>query len=63
MFRKISGIGLVGAVVLTAGVALGSLSTPCPTEDSTWCTWYADVQGNGTGYSFTAVTDSFAVKH
>ena len=27
---------------------------PCPTEDSTNCTWYADIQGNGKGQSFTS---------
>lgn len=25
---------------------------PCPTEDSTDCYWFADVQGNGRGSSF-----------
>lgn len=63
MFRAITGIGLVGAVILTAGIALGSLSAPCPTEDSTWCTWYADTQGNGKGHTVTAVTDSFLISY
>lgn len=63
MFRRISSIGLIVLVILTAGIALGTLSAPCPTEDSTWCTWYADIQGNGQGYSYTSLTESFAIKH
>lgn len=61
--RIISGLALLALVILTAGVALGSLSAPCPTEDSSWCTWYSDIQGNGQGHSYTAVTDSFIVYH
>lgn len=61
--RIISGLALLALVILTAGVALGSLSAPCATEDSSWCTWYSDIQGNGQGKSFTAITDSFIVYH
>jgi hypothetical protein len=32
-------------------------SRPCPTEDSTGCTWNAATRGNGHGRSFTVTTD------
>jgi MOSC domain-containing protein YiiM len=29
---------------------------PCETEDASFgCTWYASVQGNGEGYTFTVL--------
>lgn len=34
-----------------------TVNTPCPTEDSTGCTWSAGTQGNGQGQSFIAFTD------
>lgn len=39
------------------GLALDNVSRPCEFEDSSWCTWYADVQGNGQGESFTSTWD------
>ena len=32
------------------------MKVPCPVEDGTDCAWNADVQGNGHGHSFYAVT-------
>jgi len=63
MLRAISGGIIAVAVVFTAGLAVGNLSAPCPTEDSSWCTWYADIEGNSQGQSFTAITDSFIINH
>ena len=36
--------------------------TPCATEDSTWCHWDAETQGNGQGTSFTTYWEGFTVR-
>lgn len=41
----------LGLAALALGLALGNLP-PCETEDSTWCAWDAQTQGNGAGQSF-----------
>ena len=41
-------------IFLTAAVIL-AVNRPCPYEDSTFCTWDAESQGNGTGRSFVNV--------
>ena len=61
--RHLVSLGILALIILTSGIALGSLSAPCATEDSSWCTWYADMQGNGQGKSYTALTDSFILYH
>lgn len=33
------------------------LLPPCPTEDSSWCTWDATQQGNGQGTSFITLSE------
>jgi len=48
------------AVMVGAGIA-GNVSTPCATEDSTWCTWHADTQGNGQGRSFVTLWDGATI--
>lgn len=61
--RLYSGIAILALLILVAGIALGSLSAPCLTEDSTWCTWYSEIQGNGQGDSFTSLTNGITIKH
>jgi hypothetical protein len=51
ILARIAALSLLTVLALT-GV---KLAQPCATEDSSNCTWYADVQGNGQGGSFTDV--------
>lgn len=44
----------IWTLVLVAALA-GGLALPCETENSHNCTWYAGVQGNGEGRTFTDV--------
>jgi hypothetical protein len=37
---------------------LFAILPPCPTEDSSWCSWDARSQGNGAGTSFVAIGDT-----
>lgn len=39
------------------GLILALLLPPCPTEDSTWCSWDAAEQGNGRGSSFVTLDE------
>lgn len=45
-------------LLLIAGV----LATPCATEDANVCTWYSNVQGNGSGDNFIAITDELLIR-
>lgn len=36
-------------ILLGAALIVASLLRPCQYEDGTWCTWYAQYQGNGMG--------------
>lgn len=49
-WRILAGVLCLGVV---ASVVLHASQTPCATEDSTFCHWDADTQGNGHGRSFT----------
>ena len=51
MNKKIITLIVLAALALTAA----TLASPCQTEDSYNCTWYADVQGNGQGRSFVDI--------
>lgn len=49
-------------LAIAAAFALGMMAfvqflafSPCPTEDSTWCVWNAEIEGNGRGRSFIAL--------
>lgn len=46
-------LAALAGVALATTMAVSALPTPCPTEDSTGCTWDSTTQGNGTGRSFT----------
>ena len=35
-----------------------ALMPPCQAEDSTYCAWDAQAQGNGLGHSFIAIGES-----
>ena len=48
MKKRILTLIVLAALALTAA----TLASPCQTEDSYNCTWYADVQGDGQGTSF-----------
>jgi hypothetical protein len=39
----------IAALVAGASIFLGAHLQPCPSEDSTGCTWYAQFQGDGEG--------------
>ncbi len=43
------------AVALTMMALTVYIARPCPTEDSSGCTWYAGTQGDGQGRSFVDV--------
>lgn len=65
--RHVSTVGAIAmtvgafAVMMGAGIASFVTSTPCPTEDSTWCTWNGGAHGNGTGRSFVTLWDGFTI--
>jgi hypothetical protein len=40
---------------------LFTLLPPCQTEDSSWCSWDATSQGNGTGTSFVSLTPDIII--
>lgn len=40
---------------------LAFLFPACPTEDSIRCAWDAEAQGNGTGASFIALTETIII--
>lgn len=50
MLNYLSGMATGLALSLLLSLPFARL---CPTEDSSFCTWRADVQGNGLGRSFT----------
>jgi len=51
--KKILAATAYSAMIAFALAAFGyNLLPECPTEDSSTCVWYADVQGNGQGNSF-----------
>lgn len=51
-------------LVAWAGATLGALqlTTPCRTEDSTFCYWDGSTRGNHTGYSFIALTETLQIR-
>ena len=51
MKKRIITLIVLAALALTAA----TIASPCQTEDSRNCTWYADVQGNGQGTSFVDI--------
>ncbi|WP_299933754.1 hypothetical protein [uncultured Pelagimonas sp.] len=59
---------MLNAISLASITAILSLSIygayiarPCPSEDGIACTWNATTQGNGTGHSFTAISERRAI--
>lgn len=63
---KLATILTVIAVIIAVaiGIIMGFLlATPCATEDSLNCTWYADLQGSGGGRTFTDVFGLFLFYH
>lgn len=46
-------VGAGVAVLLAATLPVFPFINPCTTEDSTACTWRADITGNHAGQSFT----------
>ena len=40
---------------------IAALFPACPTEDSVRCAWDAEAQGNGTGASFIALTETIII--
>lgn len=40
---------------------LALLLSPCPSEDSNFCQWDAQTQGNGLGQSFVALSGNWIV--
>jgi len=48
---------LLAIMAMNFVLAASALATlpDCPTEDSNWCVWHADRQGNGQGSSFVVL--------
>lgn len=59
ILAKIAALMLVTGL---AGTTLTLFDTPCATEDSTMCYWNGATQGNKTGTSYLALTDSIVIR-
>lgn len=63
-WRILAGVAcLIGGFYVGTGVSVAwhASETACVTEDSTYCHWDGDAQGNGQGRSFTTYWEGFTV--